>query len=290
MSTVAQAPRVVVGAAPSPGLRRLVVTDVVMGTRAIVHVIVREQCERWVAAEVADAAGLALAALHEADHRFSPFRADSEISRLARGDLRAEDVHPDVQEVQHACLSARRATRRLFDAWWRGWFDPTGYVKGWAADRAVESHLLALLSLDDVAAVGLNVGGDLRVATAPGADWRWRVGIVDPADRCRVLASLEVVDGGVATSGTAERGAHIVDPRTKEPCLAVASATVVAGTLAAADVWATTAVVAGEDLSWIAHAGTRTGLVVAADGQVRRWSGGVEVDVVSGTTLPELAR
>ena len=87
--------------------------------------------------------------------------------------------------------------------------------------------------------------------------------------------------GAAATSGTAERGAHIVDPRIGVPASGVRSATVIAPDLTAADVWATAAVVAGRDLSWISGAPVTSGLLVTGDGAVRRWISGVEIAVAA---------
>lgn len=266
--------------AERPGLHRSVAVEEVMGTRASVHVVTHDAMPSLVGLAVGDAVERALASLHDADRRFSTYRDTSEIRRLARGELTLDGAHPDVREVEEACRTALAATGGRFSAWWRGWFDPTGYVKGWAVDRAVTAHLADLLDVDGVVAVGLNVGGDLRVRTRPGADWQWAIGITDPRDRSRTVARLTLADGAVATSGTAERGEHLIDPHTGRPARDVLSATVVADTLADADVWATTAVVAGGDLAWIDGAGTRSGLLVCADGTTRRWAGGVEVTVV----------
>ena len=93
---------------------------------------------------------------------------------------------------------------------------------------------------------------------------------------------LEVRNGAVATSGSAERGSHIIDPRTGKPAHGVVSASVIDDSLTRADLWATAAVVAGfEDRSWVARSGTRTGIVVADDGRVTRWLHGTSVDVVA---------
>jgi thiamine biosynthesis lipoprotein len=222
-----------------------------------------------------------------ADERtFTPFDEHSAIRRIARGDLELADAPPEVREVEQACRAARVATGGRFDAWHKGWFDPTGYVKGWAVERAFGRHLEPLLasrggpetSGATILAVGVNCGGDLRVATRAGADWVWRTGIVDPFDRMNVLATLQLTDGAVATSGPAERGAHITDPSTGAPAVGVASATVVADRLDHADLWATTAVVAGfDDLSWLVAADTVSGLLVADDGRTRRWAGVAEI-------------
>jgi thiamine biosynthesis lipoprotein len=142
-----------------------------------------------------------------------------------------------------------------------------------------------LVHLDGVHAVGLSVGGDMQVFTAAGSDWVWRVGISNPLNPKQVAATVEVVDGAVATSGAAERGAHILDPRTGATATSVAGATVVADRLSTADLWATTAVVAGfDDLSWIAAPGIRSGLVISPAGAVRRWAQGVEITRWKGST------
>ena len=60
-----------------------------------------------------------------------------------------------------------------------------------------------------------------------------------------------------------------------------ASPTVVADSLAEADLWATVAVVGGDDLSWVSAALSRSGMTVTDDGGVRRWLGTTEVAVVT---------
>lgn len=219
--------------------------------------------------------------LREMDRIFSTYRADSDISRIRAGSLTVEEADPLVALVRRACDRAEVVTGGLFSAHWRGGFDPTGYVKGWAVERAFNRWLRTLLGLD-VIAVGMNAGGDMQLATRPDADWRWRVGIADPSRPGMLLATTELTDGAVATSGTAERGAHIRDPRSaKPPTTGAASATVIADRLSDADVWATAAVVAGiNDLGWVARARHTSGLVVGYDGRIRRWAAGDEVDAV----------
>lgn len=219
--------------------------------------------------------------LRQMDRIFSTYRADSDISRIRAGSLSEADADPLVALVRRACDRAEVVTGGLFSARWRGGFDPTGYVKGWAVERAFNRWLRPLLGLD-VIAVGMNAGGDMQLATRPDADWRWRVGIADPSRPGMLLATTELTDGAVATSGTAERGAHIRDPRSaKPPTTGAAGATVIADRLSDADVWATAAVVAGiNDLGWVARARHTSGLVVGYDGRIRRWAAGDEVDAV----------
>lgn len=244
---------------------------------------------------------------------FTTYEETSAIRRLARNELSINQAPPEVREVEQACRLARMATQGRFDAWWKGWFDPTGYVKGWSAARAFHQYLEPLLADSDAAspqieAVGVNVGGDMQLATRPDSDWVWQVGIASPFDKDRMLARFAIKDGAVATSGPGERGEHIIDPKTGLPATTltgaeiptqlistaaptadlpesssanrnmVASATVIADELAMADLWATTAVVAGfGDLDWIKTADTRSGMLVATDGRVRRWAGPVEI-------------
>jgi thiamine biosynthesis lipoprotein len=190
------------------------------------------------------------------DALFSPYREESAVSRIAAGELDLGDADPLVQQVATACEAAREATAGLFDATRPdGRWDPSGYVKGWAVERA--SRLLP-----DGPDWCVNAGGDVVVRSPSGVPFR--VGIEDPLDRGRVTAVVAVRAGGVATSGTAARGEHLYDPRTGTAAAALASLTVVAPTLEQADVLATAAFVDG-GLRLVAEAGCQ-GLAVARDG------------------------
>ncbi|SFS03644.1 thiamine biosynthesis lipoprotein [Microbacterium sp. cf046] len=264
--------------APRPP-KRVVRVEEIMGMPISIHVLngageLDPESERAVAACFAE--------LREIDQVFSTYLGDSDISRIARGELDLGDADPRVAEVEAACRAAEIETRGLFSAWWAGWFDPTGFVKGWSVENAAHRHLGPLVApANGIMAVGINAGGDMQLFSAPDSDWQWNVGIADPRRPGEVIATVQVVDGAVATSGSAERGSHIIDPRTGAPARGVQSASVVHDSLAQADLWATTAVVAGfENRSWIAQTGTRTGIVIAEDGRVTRWLDGTPIDVV----------
>jgi len=265
-----------------------VATAEVMGTVATFQVVYDgSDTEDSPAAEQAIADFLA--AMRADQGIFTTYDESSAIRRLARGELSLGQAPAEVREVEQACRLAKVATQGRFDAWLRGWFDPTGYVKGWSAERAFHKNLEPLIhEAGPIIAVGVNVGGDMQLATRSGADWAWQVGIASPFDKTKMLARFSVNDGAVATSGPGERGAHIIDPKTGQPAASlesdaqranmVASATVIADNLAMADLWATTAVVAGfKDLDWIKNAGTVSGMLVANDGRIRRWVGPVEI-------------
>lgn len=226
-----------------------------MGTT--VSIDVRDE---WIARPVLDEA---VAVLAELEDRFTTYRETSEIRRLDRGDLALEDAHPDVREVLGACAVLRVESGGAFDASRDGRLDPSGYVKGWAAERAAD--VLRRAGARDFA---LNVGGDIVCAgeSAPGVPWR--IGVRDPGDAGRVLLVIGVRGRAVATSGLYERGAHVTDARTGEAADAWRSITVVAADLATADAIATAALAMGA--AGPAWAARRFGCEVAAvDGEGR---------------------
>lgn len=218
----------------------------------------------------AAAASKAFADLRVADARFSTYRDDSEISRLHRGELDLDSCDPAVREVHRLCEAARVRTDGYVDAWSipgrAGLFDPTVLVKTWAVARAARAF-------DAVPALALAVGAGGDILLRPGDEpGPWRIGIEDPLDRTRILATVPVRDGGIATSGVAARGAHIFDPFTGQPATDVLSATVIGPSLLWADVWATAAVARGESaVDWVRTLHGTSGILVLADGTVHRW-------------------
>jgi FAD:protein FMN transferase len=208
-----------------------------------------------------------MAVLREADRVFSTYRADSDVSRLGRGEIGLEDCAPEVAEVLALAAAATRDSSGAFGVWLPGpdgrpALDPSGVVKGWAADRAA-GPLRELAGTDFC----LSAGGDLTCRTLDPDGTPWRIGVEDPADPRRVLAVVPVFTGAVATSGTAHRGQHLVDARTGRPPEGVASVTVVAGSLTWADVDATAAYAQGRDAArWLETRPGRSGLVVWDDG------------------------
>ena len=174
----------------------------------------------------------AFAWLRHVDGLFSTYRPGSDVRRLEAGTLALGDADPLVREVLERCEALRVQTGGAFDARAGGRLDPSGLVKGWALDRAA-----ALVAADSLC---LDGGGDLVLRGGP-----WRVGIRHPLRRDRLAAVLELREGAVATSGTYERGEHIVDPHTRRPPRGVLSVTVTGPQLATADAYATAAFAMG---------------------------------------------
>ncbi|MEU0188096.1 FAD:protein FMN transferase [Streptomyces sp. NPDC006207] len=187
----------------------------------------------------------AVAFLHRTDAVFSTYRYDSQISRLARGELDLRSCDAEVREVLRLCEEAERRSDGWFSARYRGRSgtgpDPTGLVKGWAVERAART-----LAEAGAEAVCVNGGGDVQTMGGP-----WRIGISDPLTPGAIAAVVEVGadahETAVATSGPAERGCHILDPHTGQPSATrLASITVLCSTLTAADAWATAAYAMGD--------------------------------------------
>ena len=202
--------------------------------------------------------------LVEADRVFSPYKHDSAVSRLARGEVSWDAVDPDVREVAERCVRARDLTGGLFDAELPdGGWDPSGLVKGWAVERAGE-RMRDVPDLDWC----LNAGGDVLVLCPSGRPFT--VGIQDPRDPGQVVSSLDRADGAVATSGTAARGAHLYDPRNGGPVVSDwLSVSVTGPSLEYADILATAAFVAGDHWPGVLEAlPGYEGLGVFADGNL----------------------
>jgi thiamine biosynthesis lipoprotein len=202
----------------------------------------------------------ALAVLRAADRTFSIYRADSVISRMNRGV--PVDTPPEVADVLAIGAAAERSSGGAFALRRDGVLDPSGVVKGWAAERAA----IALAALPDTDFC-LSAGGDITCRTGDPAAAPWRIGIEDPRDPTRIVAVVPIRTGAVATSGTAHRGAHIVDARTGRAPGGLASVTVVGRSLTAVDVDATAAFALGADGErWLTTRGHRAAFVVRTDG------------------------
>lgn len=180
--------------------------------------------------------------LREVDARFSPFRPDSEVSRLDRGEVR--EPSPGLREVLDLCEEYRIATGGAFDARLPGrGLDPCAVVKGWSVQKGAE-----LLRAAGARRFCLNAGGDVIASGGP-----WRVGVRHPERADRLCAVLDLTDRAVATSARYERGDHILDGRTGRPATGLLGVTVVAPTLTEADTVATAAFALGvEGVGWAA--------------------------------------
>ncbi|TWP51130.1 FAD:protein FMN transferase [Lentzea tibetensis] len=187
--------------------------------------------------------------LREADARFSPFKPDSEVSRLDRGELTSQELTPDLVEVLDLCAWYEQATGGAFKVRLPGrGLDPCAVVKGWAVERAGD-----VLLAGGARNFCLNAGGDVFASGEPEPGKPWRVGVRHPEEADKLCVVLAVRDGSVATSAFYERGQHIIDGRTGAPATGLLSLTVCAPDLTTADSTATAAFAMGaEGVEWAA--------------------------------------
>ena len=174
------------------------------------------------------------------DARYSLYRRDSELSRIASGELTLPDSSAELRETYATALVWRDSTNGEFSPHRPdGVIDLSGVVKALAMEQAA----LGLVR-QGVTDWCLNVGGDVLVSGLDPDSHPWSVGIVDPFDRQSLLTAGSIRDPrrACATSGSAERGDHIWTIGAA-PVVFV-QATVIADDIVTADVLAT-AIIAG---------------------------------------------
>jgi len=231
---------------------------------------------RAMGCEVAVAGGdpnAVAAVLERWESVFSLFRPESELCRVNRAEARVLAVSPLFARALGVALDGAAETEGLVDPTLNGrWreialsgrllsrppglaLDLNGVVKALAVDEAVAK-------LDGPGFV--SVGGDLAV--------RGPVDVALPAN-----GTVRVVSGGLATSGTASRGAHLVDVATGKPSESQWEQVTASGSSClAADVAAKVGFLLGErGPEWLDERGI-AGRFVARDGEVledETWAG-----------------
>lgn len=218
------------------------------------------------------------------DRIFSPWRADSDISRFNAGPALANCSHPSLASVTKAALDLASRSEGAFDPtvgplvakWgfgpigggvpdWRGvsagpggvtkaradlTLDLCGIAKGWALDQGVRRVRAA--GFDDFL---FELGGEFAVRGSHPSGRNWRVAVEAPgASRqgpvLRLPPGMAVATSGLAAQSYALNGrvySHIIDPETRAPVAGgLRSVTVISERAMAADGWATALFAAGE--------------------------------------------
>ena len=226
----------------------LIHTFETMGTVVNVRVDDSFSAEQFTAA-CADVEAV-FAALNE---HFSLYREDSEISQIARGELRLADSSEVMREAYAQAVSWRDQTGGAFSPDRPdGVLDLSGTIKAVAIAQAADA-----LRQAGATNFSVNAGGDILVSgrddlAAADAPDSWSTGIVDPGDRMKMLTAVRLTAQlpSMATSGSAERGEHIwLKPGTDQTFQQV---TVLAPDIVMADVLATAIVAGGH--AQMAHA------------------------------------
>jgi len=174
---------------------------------------------------------------------------------------------PDV-DYRHLVLDARAGTAKLMRRGMR--VDPGGIAKLYILAAGIDA--LKQHGLDTAL---INGGGDVVAVSHPAAA-PWRVGIRDPREPARLLGSLDLRQGFVASSGDYERCFirdgrryhHVLDPKTGYPAQGPHGVTLVGDELAALNGLGAAVMVLGIDQGreLIRHTAGIEGLIVGRDG------------------------
>lgn len=232
--------------------------------------------------ELGEALRSACELLHEADEVFSLYKPGSPLSRLARGETSVAGCPPAVEVVWNLCEDWEKTTDGYFSPFTlEHTFDPSGLVKTWAAQRAIDD-----LVSKGVSDFTLNAGGDIWLSNDLTETSDWKVGIGKPVTIASEDAGLLTVVNlqntefrAIATSGSSERGDHIWNPQSASMASGnLVQVSILAKDLVTADVWATACFAQGESaIDRIAREPGVEGLFVFADGRVDGTEGFAEV-------------
>ena len=141
--------------------------------------------------------------------------------------------------------------------------------KAYIIDRAAEAALKACPSIDGL---WLNIGGDIVVWRPPH-----EIAIADPEvcyDNAEPMATIQLHNAAVATSGTYARGAHLIDAQSGQSLRTAPAATVVASDAVTANALATTLCLTNADAGLkLVEATPGAEALRVASGVLRRTSG-----------------
>jgi thiamine biosynthesis lipoprotein len=184
--------------------------------------------------------------LIEVDEELSTYKETSSVSKIRSNKLKIEDAPEIVQEVWRGCARAKELSFGAFDPWAvEGGFDPSGFVKGWAAEKA--ANMLVSAGCDQVQ---VNAAGDIALRGKEP----WKIGVVNPENKSEIVQVFEITNGNIATSGHYEKGAHIKDPHTGVIAIGAKSGTVIGPDGGVCDALATALMVDGVDAAnWIGN-------------------------------------
>lgn len=184
----------------------------------------------------------AMEIIQDADDRFSLYRDDSELSRLKSNTLPWASASSQQQLIKSMAGFWRDQTQGFFDAKTDEDYDPSGIVKTWAAQNAVN-----FLEANGISRFTLNAGGDIYLTGNFQNAILGRVGVSklvsiahQDSGAALILDLNDTALKAVCTSGTTERGEHIW--RSNDEFV---QATVIGPDLVEADVWATALIAGG---------------------------------------------
>ena len=216
--------------------------------------------------------------LKNVEEKFSPFLQDSLVSRHTDLGEELQDTFFDLeyQEVYSRSIIAKKETQGLFDPFYDGKYNPTGFVKGWAIENAFMKYIKPLIDNNIIEAGAINGAGDIQVGTRLDSNFSWEIGIENPEDKEKIIAKYSIKNGAVATSGLSKKGQHIKSDND----INHVQVTVVGTYLSDVDVLATAGVVSDEKIwSEIVESKLLTGILLTKEGIKRVFEEGKITDV-----------
>lgn len=178
------------------------------------------------------------------DKRFSTYKNDSEITRINRGEIQADNYSRDMQEILILAEKTKQETSGYFDIKKPdGTLDPSGVVKGWAIQNAAE-----LLLKKGYKNFYIDAGGDIQSYGLNKEGKVWSIGIRNPLKIEEIVKVVRAPGKGIATSGSYLRGQHIYNPHLpKGELVEIVSLTVIGENILEADRFATAAFAMGRE-------------------------------------------
>ena len=216
--------------------------------------------------------------LQNVEEKFSPFLSESLVSRHTDLGEELQDDFFDIeyQEVYSRSIIAKKETQGLFDPFFDGKYNPTGFVKGWAIENAFMKYIKPLIDSNIIEAGAINGAGDIQVGTRLDSNFSWEIGIENPEDKEKIIAKYSIKNGAVATSGLSKKGQHIKSDND----INHVQVTVVGTYLSDVDVLATAGVVSDEKIwSEIVESKLLTGILLTKEGIKRVFEEGKITDV-----------
>lgn len=175
--------------------------------------------------------------INDMAENYSAFNKNSYVSNHSEigSELKNFMLDETYQEIYLSCLYYQKISDGIFNPYFDGQYNPTGFVKGYIIKKSYIKFLEQLVNSNIVKAAAINAGGDIQCGVSSLSDFSFNIGIENPKLNGEIIASYQIKNGAVATSGINKRGKHIKSTADYE----IIQASVVGYDVADVDVWAT---------------------------------------------------
>ncbi|MFH5810258.1 FAD:protein FMN transferase [Companilactobacillus sp. FL22-1] len=177
--------------------------------------------------------------IKEYDNVFSLENSNSVLARFQDGEETGLMTSKVFREVYEQTITAEQMTQHYFSSYFNGKYDPIGLLNGWMIDQIFNRYLLSLLSADGIDGVSLRCGEDVRLASRPNIDFRWRIAIKDPKKLDILLATYFLQNGAVSTSNELRS--------LRKEKSNIEQVTIVSSNALDANIWSSAGIAAGTD-------------------------------------------